>query len=364
MDFKALSVKEAYPFYKSLYKEVKRDYFSFNGLDFFNLRLFKGDFLLLKNRFDSKVYGLFEKGVPKILATHYQAKDSTLGIANSLGSILVNSSVSQSEITTFVSNLKIHLKDIDGPIYAPINAHFNLGFTLPNPSIDSTKLTFLTSASSEGLEKLFYNNDGFKQERKFYSLSFKVADCPEYVEKIKSGLSERPPEYTVEKLSLTNYKQDIRDYNRIINESFKDHWNFFPLSFEEEWDLMKTAILVLKRDYVRFLVHKNTKVALNMFMPDFHQVFTNGDDTKNMMRSMFYKKAPKRVRGVTTCIIPEYRGKGLLKYVRNENLLGIFADGVLEVESSYIDQDNINSLENSKSTGAKYSHEFNLFSLN
>jgi hypothetical protein len=296
--------------------------------------------------------------------THYQARDKSLGIENSLGSILVSKNATSVEMIFFIEKLKDHLKDIQGPILAPLNGHFNLGFTLPNQNTDASKLTFLTSASSESLDKLFYNEEHFKIDRKFYSLSFKVKDNQHIVEKMKKGLETRPSEYTSEALSLFNYKQDIRDYNRIINGSFKDHWNFFPLTFEEEWDLMKTAILVLRRDYVRFLVHKGRKVALNMFMPDFHQAFENGNDTKNFMQSISYKRTPKRVRGVTTCILPEYRGQGLLKFVRYENLLNIFSDGVLEVESSYIDQENINSLENSKSTGAKYSHEFNLFSLN
>lgn len=364
VDFRKLSTKSAYPFYKELYNEVKGDYFSFNGLDFFNLRLFKGDFLLLRNRFKCEVYGLFTKGGAKILVTHYQAIEEGLGIDNSLGAILISKRATSCEINFFIKNLKDHLKDIQGPILAPLNAHFNLGFTLPNQNTDPRKLTFLTSASSTALDDLFYKGDHFKEARKFYSLSFLVKDNQHIVKKMKNGLETKPKEYTSEKLSLLNYKQDIRDYNRIINESFKDHWNFYPLTFEEEWDLMKTALLILKRDYVRFLVHKGQKVALNMFMPDFHQVFENGHDSKNFMQSVLYKKKPLKVRGVTTCILPEYRGKGLLKYVRYENLLNIFSDGVLEVESSYIDQDNINSLENSKSTGAKYSHEFNLFFLN
>jgi hypothetical protein len=364
VDFKELSVKEAFPFYKKLYKEVIKKYFSFNGLDFFNLRLFKGDFLLLKNRFDSKVYGLFDKKKPLILVTHYKAIDKSLGIENSLGAILVSDSITNEQLEKFFSNLKERLKGESSPIYAPLNAHFNLGFTLPIPDIDFSKVTFLTSATSSGLNKTFFENSFFKEERTFYSLSFKVNESPEYVEKIKNGLSGRPSDYDSVPLSIFDYKNDIKAYNRIINESFKDHWNFFALTFEEEWDLMKTALLVLNRDYVRFLVHKNNKVALNMFMPDYHQVLKNGQDLPNLMRVQKYKRSPKRVRGVTTCILPEYRGKGLLKFVRNENLLNIFSDGVLEVESSYIDQDNINSLENSKSTGAKYSHEFKLFSLN
>jgi hypothetical protein len=364
VDFKELEVSKGLSLYKELYSKVKKSYLSFNGLDFFNLRLFKGDFLLLKNRFDSKVFALVVNGSPKIIMTHYQAKDASEGIANSLGAILVDDNITNEQMSFFMGELKERLKDLNGPILAPLNAHFNLGFTLPRPDIDFSKISFLTAATSPGLNKVFYKNDFFNEERTFYSLSFKIKENPDMLEKLKKGILERPSEYTSESLSIFNYKKDIRDYNRIINASFKDHWNFFPLTFEEEWDLMKTALLVLNRDFVRFLVHKGERVALNMFMPDYHQVLKNGEDSLNFLRIQKYKNNPTRARGVTTCIIPEYRGKGLLRFVRYENLLNMFSKGVLEVESSYIDQDNINSIENTKSTGANLSHEFKLFSLN
>lgn len=364
VDFKELAVSKAYPLYKELYSKVKKSYLSFNGLDFFNLRLFKGDFLLLKNRFNSNVYALTINGKAKILMTHYCAKDPSQGIANSLGSILICDSITSEETDFFMGKLRERLKEVDGPVLAPLNAHFNLGFTLPKPNIDFSKISFLTAASTNALNEVFYENEFFKEERTFYSLSFKIKDNPKMLEKLKNGMKDRPAEYSSESLSIFNYKKDIRDYNRIINACFKDHWNFFPLTFEEEWDLMKTALLVLNRSFVRFLVHKGERVALNMFMPDYHQVLKNGEDSLNLVRIQKYKNNPTRVRGVTTCIIPEYRGKGLLRYVRYENLLNMFSKGVLEVESSYIDQDNINSIENTKSTGAKLSHEFKLFSLN
>ena len=101
-----------------------------------------------------------------------------------------------------------------------------------------------------------------------------------------------------------------------------------------------------------------------MFFPDYNTVLKNGEDVQNTLRIFKHKSKISRVRGVNVAILPEYRGQGLIKYVRNENLLKMISDGVSVIESSYIDQDNVNSMENVKSTGAQASHTFDLYTLN
>jgi hypothetical protein len=364
MHFCVLTQEESYRHYKKLYENVKKSYTSFNGMDFFNLKLFKGDFLLLKNRFHCQVFALFKEKNPRILITHYKAIDKALGVEHSLGAVLVSSDISNEEILFFINNVQVILKEVTTKILYPLNAHLNLGFSLPALQTNPEAITFLTSAGNQSVHKLLNAFQGGKIERRFYGMSYNVNHDPVYLEKIKNSIAELPAGYTVERISLFNYKKDIRDYNFIINESFKDHYAFFPLSFEEEWDLMKTALLVINRDYFRFLSHQGKRVALSLFFPDYNTCLKNGEDVRNLIRIFCHKANLERVRGVNVAIIPEYRGKGLIKYVRNENLLKVIEDGVTTIESSYIDEGNINSQENVKSTGAMPSHTFELYSLN
>ncbi|MGE3609434.1 MAG: hypothetical protein AB7I27_07590 [Bacteriovoracaceae bacterium] len=363
MNFEILTQNEAYPHYKKLYSEVKKNYLSFNGLDFFNLRLFKGDFLLLKNRFNIRVLALFNQNQIRILITHYEAKSLDAGIPHSLGAILVANDISNEELSEFNTNLKKYAHGIQQKIIFPLNAHFNLGFSIPSQFTDPERITFLTSAENQNIRR-FISYSGAQYERKFYGMSYKLEKAPEYLSKIKSSIQNPPSGFHVEKLSLINYKKDIRDYNSIINESFKSHYAFFPLSFEEEWDLMKTAALVINFNYFRFLSHKNKRIAVSMFLPDYNTILKNGEDLNNLTKILFSKKKIKRVRGVNVAILPEYQGKGLIKYVRNPNLIQMIEDGIEIIESSYIDQENINSIENVKSTGALPSHTFDLYSFN
>lgn len=364
MNIEILTVKNAFSHYQNLYSEVKKNYKSFNGMDFFNLQLFKGDFLLLKNRFDSQVYALFTNHKPRILLTHYKAKSKEVGIAHSLGAILVANDITDVELEFFSMGLKDLLKDIEEKIIFPLNGHLNLGFSIPEELTDPMSITFLTSAENVNIRRLIKKLYFKKEERCFYGMAYSTDSDPETLKKIRLSISKKPLGYSVEKISLFNYKKDIQDYNRIINDSFKSHYAFYPLSFEEEWDLMKTALLVINRNYFRFLSYQGHKVALSMFLPDYNTILKNGSDTMNLLKILTKKNSLKRVRGVNVAIIPEFQGKGLVKYVRNENLLKIFEDGVKVIESSYIDQDNINSIENVKSTGSRPSHSFNLYSLN
>ena len=364
MNFQILNTDAAYPYYKNLYSEVKASYNSFNGLDFFNLRLFKGGFLVLKNRFDLQVFGLFQEKKPRILITHYKAKSPEVGIAHSFGAILVANDVTELELNFFKKNLEIIVLEIGKKILFPFNGHFNLGASIPAESTDPKMITFFTSAEHKNVRRLINKLSSAERERTFYGMTYSMLEDPAYLEKIKFSISDRPAGFSVEKLSVFNYKNDIRDYNRIINESFTKHYSYFSLSFEEEWDLMKTALLVINRNYFRFLTHNNKKIAVSMFFPDYNSILNNGNDISNILKIAINKSSLKKVRGVNVAILPEYQGKGLIKYVRNENLIQMIEDGVQIIESSYIDQDNINSIENVKSTGAKHSHTFDLYSFN
>jgi hypothetical protein len=363
MSFESLSPNEAASHYRTLYQSVRRQYYSFNGFDQFNLRVFKGNFLLLKNRFNRKIYGWFEENEPKILVTHYIAKDKLLGVPQSLGSILVDDLLEEKAIRSFQKELAQRLSSKNCTIVAPLNGHEFLGFSVPAPGVDPKKIAILTSSSSSGIHKFFHESRYFKKERTFFAYVNNIKSKKEAQEELNryNQKYHKPKGFEVRRLSLLNYKRDIRIYNRIVNISFQDQYLFFPLTFEEEWELMKNAFPIIRRDYFRFLVHKGREIAFLWYLPDYNQLFTNGRDVMNFLRIRKAKSHPKRIRGVMGAVLPEYRGKRMMKQLRNEIIASVLKDNVEEIEGSYIDEENINSLSLSRSTGAQYSHEFHLY---
>ena len=170
MSFQSFSPDQAISQYKTLYQNVKRQYYSFNGFDQFNLRIFKGNFLILKNRFNRKIYGWLENMEPKILVTHYIAKDKSLGVPHSLGSILVDDLLEEKAIRAFQKELVKRLSSIDSTILTPFNGHMNLGFSVPAPGVDPKRISVLTSPSSSGIDMFFNEGRYFKKERTYFAL--------------------------------------------------------------------------------------------------------------------------------------------------------------------------------------------------
>ncbi len=180
MNFRILSSEEAYSYYKSLYSKEKKSYSSFNGMDFFNLKLFKGDFLLLRNRFDLKVFVLLEKDKARIICTHYQAKSPDSGIAHSLGCFLVANDINSDEISFFTKQVAELLRGLK--VLYPLNGHFNLGVSAPSADHDPKKITFLTSAGNVNVRKVLNSFQNHKLERTFHSMLYQVEN--HYSEKI------------------------------------------------------------------------------------------------------------------------------------------------------------------------------------
>lgn len=363
MSFQSLSLNQAVSHYKTLYRNVRRQYYSFNGFDQFNLRIFKGNFLLLKNRFNRRIYGWFEKNEPKILVTHYIAKDKSLGVPHSLGSILVDDLLDDKMIHSFQKELAQRLSSIDSTILAPLNGHWNLGFSVPAPGVDPKKISILTSSSSSGINRFFYESRYFEKERTFFAFVKNIESTEAAQEELNRYRQKylKPKDLEVRRMTFFNFKKDIRIYSRIVNACFQNHYLFFPLTFEEEWELMKNAFLIIRRDYFRFLVHKGKEIAFMWYIPDYNQFLTNGQDVMNFLRIRKAKSHTKRVRDTMAAILPEYRGKRIMKHLRNNIITSVLKDNAQEIEGSYIDEENINSISFSRSTGAKYSHEFHLY---
>jgi hypothetical protein len=277
MSFRSLNSDKAVSYYKTLYKKVRRQYYSFNGFDQFSLRVFKGNFLLLKNRFNRKIYGWFEKNEPKILVTHYIAKDKSLGVPNSLGSILVDDLLDQKVIRTFQKELAQRLSSIDGTILAPLNGHEFLGFSVPDPGVDPKKIAILTSSSSSGINRFFCESRYFTKERTFFAFVKNIESVEAAQMELNSYRQKypKPKDLQVRRISFFNFKRDIRIYNQLVNTCFENHYLFFPLTFKEQWELMKNAFPIIRRDYFRFMVHKDKVIAFAWYIPDYNQFLTN-----------------------------------------------------------------------------------------
>lgn len=294
------------------------------------------------------------------VAVAFRAKAEGLGPRLSIGGLLIHPSLTFAEINEFA----LKLTEAVGPVeFAPLNGHLSLGVSQPEPHTDPSKITFLCAAPNARIDALFAAGGPFRYSRSLFALSTKVtAELKNRVrhseDQLRSrGFSSRP-------LSLIRYKRDIEIYNRLVNQAMVGHPAFYPLSFDEEWDIMGEAILVFKPSWFRFLTYKGREIGFSFAVPDYNPYLSNrhGDEVNSALLA-WQRLAGRRRRArlVYSGIEPEFKGQGLFKAVRHRVINEMIKSGVEEFESSYIDQDNKSSLANVRSTGGRVSHTFNLF---
>ena len=337
--------------YFYLWKEHKKGLKNFLYLDFHFQKLIRGDFLLLKNRFRLQTVSLYREGRPCIFGTVFIPRGEELPV--SVGA-LVFSQINPKEAEYFWQKVRENFR---GPIVAPMNGHHYLGFALPSPDSLAEKIGFQTSALHSEQETLFSALRG-RPYRSYHSLETKIT--PELIQKLKNDLRVLPAGFSVRSFSRLKAKRDFSYLNQIVNKAFTKHFGFFPLTDEENWDLFRFLIPLLRRSHLSFLEFEQKPVGFCFGSFDYNRSFTTGSDLGNILRFLVREK-PKRARLIHIGLLPEFQGKGLVKHIRHQMILSMAEEGVDIIENSYIDEGNENSLANVKSTGAKPLHQFEVF---
>lgn len=361
MSFAILELDNAKTEYSRLWKKAKRQYLADPGFDFFYQRLFAGDFLVLRNRFNRQVLCLRDaNGQPIALATYYKAKRPDWGQPHSVGAIVLHPELSQEQSGEFAQRVCSH---IGQPFVLPMNGHMALGLSVPKLGTNLEKVSFLTSASSLVLQDFFFKNSCFNVERSY--LAFQTELSEELEQNLSCQLKEIPHEFTTRPLSLLHFHRDISIYNTILNSSMAKHPKFSPLSCEEEWDIMHAARLLLQPSFFQFLLYKGKEIGFCFGIVNYNQFLRAKNPTilnYGLLLKAKWKASEARI--IYSALLPEFQGRGLFKAARHKVMLEMFRKGIKTVESSYIDQYNEKSLGNVKSTGAKLSHSFALLQGN
>ena len=211
-----------------------------------------------------KVYGWYRASLPKVLVTHYRSKRPGLTHESSIGSILVDPSAAPSEIVSFQRCLREELEEWNGRTVAPLNGHTSLGYALPAPQVDWEEIGFQNSSQSLLLQSFFSEGAAFRVSKQF---DFGVNELrgndnlalPRY-------LSTRP-------VSPVRFKRDISIYNQLLNRCMQGSEDFFPLTFEEEWEIMKHSWPLIVPEYFQFLVLQRRRDRLLFCSPRLQRGF-------------------------------------------------------------------------------------------
>jgi len=264
--------------------------------------------------------------------------------------------LSEEGLHHFAANLVQQTGPID---VAPLNGHMNLGLSHPETGTPASAIAFLCAPLSVQTERFLKAPGLFKVQRRLFGMVTPVDECL-----IKKVSVPPPPEFSVRALSRIHFKHEMQIYNKLVNLAMNGHPHFFPLDPAEEWELMANALLLVKPDWFQFLLHRGREIGFCFALPDYI-LSSSRSDTINLLSILRQRFRPiPRGRLVYSCIHPEFKGKGLIKFVRGPVIEAMIRSGVEEIESSYIDQDNASSFGNVKSMGGQPTHAFELFTSN
>jgi hypothetical protein len=364
LEFKFLDAQADLSIWRKLFHSAGSDYGSYRGLYSQHERVFRGDYLALKRRFNLQRFGLVSStGKTRSLhacAIHFAAKSPELGSRSTLGGLLFDPTIDEESLKSFA----LRVLGESGPInLAPLNGHMNLGLSHPGKDTDASKLTFLCAPLSSKTDIFLRQTSAFEICREQYALVTKVdADLKSMtdagVKEIEArGFGSRP-------LSVLHYKRDIAIYNELVNAAMKGHANFYPLSFDEEWEILREGLAVFIPSWFRFLTHSGREIGFCFAVPDYNASLSSCKSDLANAFSILRQRARgkwRRARLVYSGLHPDYQGQGLFKGVRHRVIQEMIKCGIEEFESSYVDEANLKSLGNVKSTGGTVSHTFHLF---
>lgn len=358
-EFRILTQAQARPLYRELWRSVRKDFISFPGFDFFHQKLFSGSFAMLRNRYASRVLALLEDGRPVAMATHLRSLSPSWGEPHALGAVLIRGDATDAALDEFHRRIGEALGSEAGKLVGPINGHMALGTSLPDPGVDGRRVSFLTSSATPALKRFFYEGGRFRPVKRYFALT--TSWSAEMEARLREEIADRPAGLSTRPISLPRFKRDIAIYTRLVNACMTEHPRFHPLAEAEDWDLMRLSLSVIHRDYFRFLVQDGREIGYCFGIPDYNPHLRVGaSDAENTVRVIMGRNRARKGRIIYSGILPEFRGSRLFKHVRHEVLLAMFANGIREVESSYVDELNDASLGNVRSTGATVSHSFSL----
>lgn len=358
--FRAGSSPDLFFQHEALWKIHKQDFSSFQCLDSQWRKIAKGGFSYLRRNFILQTVALFDGEQPLLMATYFQASKQAkaVGLSSSVGLIATHPNLKEKDAQYFWKELR---KANPGEkIIAPLNAHAYLGFSAPDGRLENQKYWttgFLTSSHHPRNSILF---SGLEPYRKYFSYETHLNDS--ILGKLEADLSQLPAGITIRGFSRLHCRRDLRQMNELVNECFTEHFNFQPLTVKENFEIFFPSLPLLASDLFLFLEVEGKLAGFCFGMLDYNRSLRAGaSDAENLLRLIFAR--PKRGRLIHIGIRPKYRGQGLIKAIRHQILLNFVSRGVTEIENSYMDEGNINSLANVASTGGAPLGTFSLFQV-
>jgi GNAT superfamily N-acetyltransferase len=251
---------------------------------------------------------------------------------------------------------------IRGPVHPSLNYECGLlveGFDLPP--------TFMMPYNHAYYEPLVLEQ-GAVVCQNLYAFDAHIDMLEKLDPKVKFAFTEVKRRFNVETRPLDhkNFKRDVLLFLDIYNRALVGTWGFVPLSNAELEFIAKGMRWLMVPALTSIASIEGKPIGVGWGMPDFNPAIKRAGG-KLLPFGWWYllqtKKQCRRIRLISTNVLPEYHGWGLGLATLERILPGALAMGVKEAEFSFVLESNHFSRATLERAGTKKTRTYRLYDL-
>lgn len=246
----------------------------------------------------------------------------------------------------------------------PINPSLNHECGLLIEGFDSPP-TFMMTYNPPYYAQLI-ESCGFQKVQDLYAFWGEVGMLGSLDKKLEFIVQEAVNRFkiTTRRLDTSRFRDEVRTFLRIYNQSLQGTWGFTPLSDAEVEHMSKEMKHLIVPEMTTIAEVEGKPVACAFGLLDYNPRIKQIDGRLfpfGFMRLLWNRRAIKKIRLITTNVVPEYQRWGLGVVVLARLVPEALAWGVDEAEFSWVLESNYLSLKSLQRGGAKLAKTYRIY---
>ncbi len=231
------------------------------------------------------------------------------------------------------------MEDVRGPCNPSLN--YELGTLVDG---FDTPPTFMMTYNWPYYDKLI-TGFGFEKTQDLYAYEGNLEMLKTIDPKLKFVIEEVKRRFTVTLRAANKKKfgQEVKLFLKIYNEALLGTWGFVPLSDAECHSLGASLWWLIDPSLTSFVEVEGKTVAVGICLPDYNPLIKKINGRLfpfGFLTLLFGRRKIKKVRVMSTNVVPEYQRWGLGLVVLDRMLPDCIAQGITDAEFSWVLESN------------------------
>jgi GNAT superfamily N-acetyltransferase len=148
---------------------------------------------------------------------------------------------------------------------------------------------------------------------------------------------------TVRPANRKRFSQEVQLFLNIYNQALQGTWGFVPLSDAESKSLGASLKLLIDPAVTSIIEVNGEPVGVGIGLPDYNPIIKKIDGKLfpfGFLRILFDRKKIKKIRVMSTNVVPEWQRWGLGLVLLNRMLPDCLAQGITDAEFSWVLESN------------------------